>query len=640
MPPTIRLTVEPLESRLTPAITMRLDYSFDTSGFFNQPGAKDALERAVNQIVPKIQDNLAAIVPSGGNTWEAVTVNAATQQQVRIPNLVVGQNEMILYLTAGSIGTTEAAIASGGGFQAGGSQAWLNLIRGRGQAGALASPATDFSSWGGMIAFDTGTNWHFGADVPGNSEIDFTTVALHELLHVFGLGLGEPSYTRWMQNSQFTGPNAQTVFNGPLPMADSQGAHVAQGTRFLGQEAIMVPTLMAGEQKVITSLELAFLADIGWQIGDTPVNPPVVPVVPVVPGVPPTSPPVTPPTSPPVVPVVPPAVTTVPPTNTSVPLPIQFTVGIGPVLQATAFGYGASGSPKVYPAPFGANFTGGVRVATVDLNADGILDHIFGTGPGIATRVVAIDGVTGNTLLEFFPFEASFTGGVFVAAGDLTGDGVPEIAVTPDEGGGPRVKIYDGVAGGVVADFFGIDDANFRGGARATIGDLNKDGRADLGIAAGFGGGPRVAIFDGLTVANNAQRRRLVSDFFAFEPELRNGVFLVIADLDNDGFGELIAGAGPGGSPRVTAFSGTALLGGQLNPVANFFAGPETNRGGVRVAAVDLDMNGRPDILTGSGEAGNGSVAVYDGPKLIRGETTTLLFVTDPTWELPGVFVG
>ena len=44
------------------------------------------------------------------------------------------------------------------------------------------------------------------------------------------------------------------------------------------------------------------------------------------------------------------------------------------------------------------------------------------------------------------------------------------------------------------------EDANFRGGARAAVGDVNGDGTPDLLVAAGFGGGPRVAIYNGKTV--------------------------------------------------------------------------------------------------------------------------------------------
>lgn len=78
-----------------------------------------------------------------------------------------------------------------------------------------------------------------------------------------------------------------------------------------------------------------------------------------------------------------------------------------------------------------------------------------------------VPGLDPLVLFDFAPFEAMFTGGVFVTAGDLTGDGIPELVVTPDQGGGPRVQVYSFAAGSFtkVADFFGIDDPNFRGGA-------------------------------------------------------------------------------------------------------------------------------------------------------------------------------
>src|SRR5436190_2026111 len=126
--------------------------------------------------------------------------------------------------------------------------------------------------------------------------------------------------------------------------------------------------------------------------------------------------------------------------------------------------------------------------------------------PGGPTRVRVLDGKTQAELFAIDPFEAAFTGGVYVAAGDTTGDGVPELVITPDEGGGPRVRIFDGVTFGPVADFFGIADPNFRGGARAAVGDVNGDGTGDLVVAAGFLGGPRVATFDGRSLGSGSPR--------------------------------------------------------------------------------------------------------------------------------------
>jgi hypothetical protein len=199
------------------------------------------------------------------------------------------------------------------------------------------------------------------------------------------------------------------------------------------------------------------------------------------------------------------------------------------------------------------------------------------------------------------PFEASFIGGTYVAAGDVNGDGRADVSVAADTGGGSRVVLFNGADGAVLADFLGIEDPGFRGGARVAIGDVNHDGRADLIVSAGAGGGPRVALFDGASLRSGRTPAHLVGDFFAFEPALRDGVYVAVGDVNGDGFGDLVAGAGTGGSPRVLVVSGQDLLanadGATVRPVANFFADDPAGRSGARVAAKDLDGDRFADLV-------------------------------------------
>jgi hypothetical protein len=72
-----------------------------------------------------------------------------------------------------------------------------------------------------------------------------------------------------------------------------------------------------------------------------------------------------------------------------------------------------------------------------------------------------------------------------LVAGDLNGDNVADLVVSPDQGGGPRVRVFSGEDNfAPLADFFGIADANFRGGARVAVGDVNGDGVDDLIVAS------------------------------------------------------------------------------------------------------------------------------------------------------------
>jgi uncharacterized delta-60 repeat protein len=300
--------------------------------------------------------------------------------------------------------------------------------------------------------------------------------------------------------------------------------------------------------------------------------------------------------------------------------------------------YDPDGSARFTTEPFGS-FTGGVRTAAADFNADGVADLVVGTGPGTATRVFVLDGRSQAEIFGVDPFEAAFTGGVFVAAGDLTGDGVPDLVITPDEGGGPRVRAFDGNASfGLVADFFGIEDPNFRGGARAAIADVNADGAGDLIVAAGFGGGPRVAGFSGKSLATGPVK--IFGDFFMFEQTLRNGVFITAGDIDGDAFADVIAGGGPGGGPRVFALSGKGLVNGdQQVQLANFFGGDEANRGGIRVAVKDLDADTKADLVAGAGAGSR--VTAYPGKSIAPEGTPPTAFDFDAFPGFAGgVFVG
>ena len=282
-------------------------------------------------------------------------------------------------------------------------------------------------------------------------------------------------------------------------------------------------------------------------------------------------------------------------------------------------------SPVANISPFNG-FGGNVRTAVGDVNGDGVQDTILVTGPGISTRFAAVSGVDNTTLLinPTDPFnDAAFTGGAFVAAGDLDNDGRAEIVISPDQGGGPRVSIISLLAATPTlrASFFGIDDASFRGGARVGLGDINGDGVQDLAVGAGFLGGPRIALFNGATAFTTPTR--LVNDFFGFpgtdSETLRNGAFVSVGDTDGDGLADLILGGGPGGGPRVLILSGAKLAtgdigGAQVAPLANFFlAGNTADRGGVRVAAKDVDGDNKAEVAVGSGEGSASRVRVYYG---------------------------
>lgn len=296
--------------------------------------------------------------------------------------------------------------------------------------------------------------------------------------------------------------------------------------------------------------------------------------------------------------------------------------GLGAATQ-----YGPDGTILQTQNPFGSNIE--VRTATGDVNNDGIEDLVVAAGPGGGPIISIYDGRSKQQIASFFAFEQTFTGGIYVQTGDVNNDGYADLIITPDQGGGPRVRVLSGNGLGTIADFLGIDDSNFRGGARAAAGDLNGDGKLDLLVAAGFGGGPRVAGFDGSNLQQGVTPQRLFGDFFVFEQTLRNGVFITGGDINTDGYADLIAGGGPGGGPRVVAISGKDLvLQNKQVTVADFLAGNASSRNGVRVAAKDIDGDYKVDVITGMGP---GEAAQVRG---FRGKDVTSLISSAPALAL------
>lgn len=348
-----------------------------------------------------------------------------------------------------------------------------------------------------------------------------------------------------------------------------------------------------------------------------PTSPPTPPPPPVISAQPPQPlTPVTPiaPTPPPWL-IQPPAAWPVPPGTALHPVsrPLTRTFSAGGA-DGVVRSFNSDGTERFAVTVF-PGFAGLVRVAEADFNGDGVADLIAGTGPGGPTRVRILDGKDRHELLSFPAFEPAFVGGIYVAVGDVTGDGIPDLVVTPDEGGGPRVRVFDGASFVQVDDFFGIDDPNFRGGARAAVGDISGDGVGDLIVAAGFGGGPRVAAFDGRSLGTPTHVK-VFGDYFAYEPTLRNGVFVAAGDVTGDGFADLVTGAGPGGAPRTTVFTGSDLRKNTVSRSADFFAGDSSYRGGVRVALKDLDADAFADLVVGAGDGNGTFVQAYFGTAL------------------------
>ncbi|MBI4090331.1 MAG: L,D-transpeptidase family protein [Candidatus Kerfeldbacteria bacterium] len=105
----------------------------------------------------------------------------------------------------------------------------------------------------------------------------------------------------------------------------------------------------------------------------------------------------------------------------------------------------------------------------------------------------------------------------------------------------------------------------------------------------------------------------------AYDRSFRGGVSVALGDVDGDGQAEVITAAGPGGGPEVRTYSQDGSL------RSRFFAYGRGFRGGVRIAAADLDGDGRAEIVTGPGPGGGPEIRVFDG----RGTKLASFFAYD-----------
>lgn len=308
--------------------------------------------------------------------------------------------------------------------------------------------------------------------------------------------------------------------------------------------------------------------------------------------------------------------------------------GVGQRAVVRVFDY-AVGGEKYRFEPYGA-YTGGVRVAQGDVDGDGVQDILTSTGQGGGPRIRVYSGATGATLKDFFAYEPEFRGGVFVAAGDVDGDGKAEIITGTEIGGGPRVRVFNGVTNVVMQDFFAFD-ADQRGGVRVAAADFDGDAKADIVTTTGAGVPTRVRVFKGNAPNLNGNTisgqpvNGILQDYFAFGSTFTLGATLGVGDINGDGQADILVGTEAGGGPRVQVYDGSTQA-----VIKDFFAFDSNLRSGVRVAARDINGDNKAEIIVTAGNTGAARVRMLDAASLVAYED---FFAMDPDFR-GGAYVG
>ncbi len=202
----------------------------------------------------------------------------------------------------------------------------------------------------------------------------------------------------------------------------------------------------------------------------------------------------------------------------------------------------------------------------------------------------------GNTLKEW-DLATAIKNGAKVAAGDISGNGESEIIIGSGPGSEPEIKIFNR-AGKLIGRFFAYN-RNFLGGMSVAVADLDGNGQGEIIVGAGPGGGPHVRIFD--------QRGNLKGQFFAADLNFRGGVNVAAGSIDGRPGAKIVIGLGPGSDPAVKIFDRWGNL------LGAFLAYEKSFKGGVVVAVANIDgrVDRKDEIIVAPGPGRSPQVKIF-----------------------------
>jgi hypothetical protein len=227
---------------------------------------------------------------------------------------------------------------------------------------------------------------------------------------------------------------------------------------------------------------------------------------------------------------------------------------------------------------------------------------------------------------EILPFGAGYKGGVNVAIGNVDAESNPETIIAAGKGGGPRIRIYHHTNGFAGYDFYAFN-SSLRSGVDVATGDIDGDGIEEIIAATGPGTSPKIAMFQ----ANGDGTVTKVTEFTTFGTH-SGGIRVAAGDVDGDGKDEIIAGADAGGGPRVNVFD---VEGTTVTQKHSFYPYSAGFRGGVDVASADVVGTTADEIIVAPGKQGGAQVRIYDNSLTLVGN-----FPAYPTGYTGGVHIS
>lgn len=226
----------------------------------------------------------------------------------------------------------------------------------------------------------------------------------------------------------------------------------------------------------------------------------------------------------------------------------------------------------------------GVNVAVGDVNGDGLNEIVVAAGRN-EKPIIKIFNNKLELLNEFQAYADKFTKGFNLTVAHLYNAQAAVIITAPNEGGGPHIRIFND-QGILITDFFAFDP-NIYSGVNVTAGDINKDGKMEIIAGAGAQSEPKVKIFD-----NSGQ---FIREFMAYDKKVKSGVSVLAFDANADGQADIITAPYMDAAAEVKVFNPEGVI------INKFEAYPKNFIGGINLSSGDIDNDKTAEIFTSPG---------------------------------------